>query len=207
MYRVVFAHGWGFDKYFWADTIRELKIDHYYLLDFGYTGNKNIPCIDQSLPLIGIGHSLGFAWLLKNLKSPSCLISVSGFECFYKIHDRQSIEKMRKNIKKNKIRQMRAFHKKAGLNVHMYSRVDEQSLLEGLDNLSHWNYKQTLDNMDIPVFAISSEDDRIIPVNKAKEIFRDFNLQIVATGKHVIPINNRTVYLDSLKRMLGEFGI
>ena len=207
MPRVVFAHGWGFDKTLWVDTIKRFNFNDYHLLDFGYTGNRDIVSICQTEPVIGIGHSLGFAWLLQNLENPICLISISGFDCFFKIYDSRDIEKMRRNLIRNKEAQMRAFHKKAGLNFHMYSRFDEQSLLEGLDNLSHWNYKQTLDNVDIPVFAISSEDDRIIPVNKAKEIFRDFNLQIVATGKHVIPINNRTVYLDSLKRMLGEFGI
>ena len=82
MPKIVFAHGWGFDKSLWADTIKRLKINDYYLLDFGYTGNRDVVSICQNEPLIGIGHSLGFAWLLQNLESPVCLISYLGLTAF-----------------------------------------------------------------------------------------------------------------------------
>ena len=53
MPRVVFAHGWGFDKTLWVDTIKRFKFNDYYLLDFGYTGNRDIVSICQTEPLIG----------------------------------------------------------------------------------------------------------------------------------------------------------
>ena len=102
MPRVVFAHGWGFDKTLWVDTIKRFNLDDYYLLDFGYTGNRDIVNICQSEPLIGIGHSLGFAWLLQNLENPVCLISISGFDCFFRIYDSRAIEKLRRNLIRNK---------------------------------------------------------------------------------------------------------
>ena len=131
MPRVVFAHGWGFDKTLWVDTIKRFKFNDYYLLDFGYTGNRDIVSICQTEPLIGIGHSLGFAWLLQNLENPVCLISISGFDCFFKIYDSRDIEKMRRNLIRNKQAQMRAFHKRAGTKLTNLPSFEEQYLIEG----------------------------------------------------------------------------
>ena len=207
MIRIIFAHGWGFDKNFWTDTINEFCIERYYLLDFGYTGQRNIPVISQSLPLIGVGHSLGFAWLLKNLRNPTCLISVSGFDCFYNIHHRKSIEKMRMNIQRNKLAQMRAFHKMAGTKSFTCQNYEERFLMEGIDNLLTWNYRERLNSLTVPVFAIASENDKIIPVNTAKNIFQNCNLKITSGGNHVIPENNRSEYLKFMEKIFCEFRL
>ena len=47
MVKVVFAHGWGFDKSIWYKTINRLNIDRPILLDFGYTFSSffsSLPC-------------------------------------------------------------------------------------------------------------------------------------------------------------------
>ena len=76
MVKVVFAHGWGFDKSIWYKTINRLNIDRPILLDFGYTGARQNLSLQNFNKVIGVGHSMGFMWLLKNLKNPVSLISI-----------------------------------------------------------------------------------------------------------------------------------
>ena len=207
MTNIVFAHGWGFDKNLWVDTIETFNISNYYLLDFGYTGTKTIPRIDESSPIIGIGHSLGFAWLLKNLKKPDCLVSISGFDCFYKIHPRQSIEKMRSNLKKNLAVQMKVFHKKAGSIFPTSPQYERQALTEGIENLLNWNLSKELESLTVPIFALASEDDKIVPPGHSKRMFHKFDFTVVKSGNHVIPKNNRPEYFRFINRVLNEIRL
>ena len=207
MPRVVFAHGWGFDKTFWVDTIKKFNIYDYYLLDFGYTGNRDIVNICQTEPLIGIGHSLGFAWLLQNLENLVCLISISGFDCFFRIYDSRDIENMRKNLIRNKQVQMRFFHKKAGTKFVSFPNFEEEYLVEGMKHLQTWDLNHRLNSLNIPVFAIASQNDKIVPLSYSKRIFENCNLKIVSSGDHVIPINNPSDYFEFIRGILHEFRI
>lgn len=207
MPKIVFAHGWGFDKTLWVDTIKRLKINDYNLLDFGYTGNRDVVSICQTEPLIGIGHSLGFAWLLQNLENPVCLISISGFDCFFRIWDSRAIEKMRRNLIRNKQAQMRAFHKKAGTKLTSLPSFEEKYLIEGLDNLQTWDFNHRLKTLNIPIFAIASQNDKIVPISHSKRIFENCILKIIPSGDHIIPINNQPDYFKFIEKVLREFGI
>ena len=207
MPKVVLAHGWGFDKTFWVDTIKKFNIYDYYLLDFGYTGNRDIVNICQTEPLIGIGHSLGFAWLLQNLENPVCLISISGFDCFFRIYDSRAIEKMRRNLIRNKQAQMRVFHKRAGTKLISLPNFEEQSLVEGLENLRTWDFNHRLKSLNIPIFAIASQNDKIVPISHSKRIFENCILKITPCGDHIIPINNQPDYFKFIGEVLREFRI
>ena len=204
---VVFAHGWGFDRSLWAETIKVFKIKNYLLPDFGYTGKRHVSNICQIEPTIGIGHSLGFAWLLKNLQNPLCLISISGFDCFYRIHDRKTIENMRTNLKRNTLAQMVAFHKKAGSRLMRFPHFEEIYLIEGISYLLSWDFKEKLNNSAMPIHAIASENDKIVPLGHTKRIFQNARLRIIETGDHVIPTNNRSEYFKFLEDVFREFGI
>tara|TARA_B100000035_G_scaffold270613_1_gene244996 strand:- start:269 stop:892 length:624 start_codon:yes stop_codon:yes gene_type:complete len=207
MPRVVFAHGWGFDKTLWVDTIKRFKINDYYLLDFGYTGNRDIVNICQTEPVIGIGHSLGFAWLLQNLESPVCLISISGFDCFFRIYDWRDIEAMRRNLTRNKQKQMRVFHKKAGTKLTSVPNFKEKYLIEGLNHLQTWDLNHKLNSLSVPIFAIASQNDKIVPLCHSKRIFENCILKIISRGDHVIPMNNRSDYFKFIEEVFREFGI
>ena len=207
MPRVVFAHGWGFDKTLWVDTIKRFKINDYYLLDFGYTGNRDIVNIFQTEPVIGIGHSLGFAWLLQNLESPVCLISISGFDCFFRIYDWRDIEVMRRNLTRNKQAQMRVFHKKAGTKLISVPNFKEKYLIEGLNHLQTWDLNHKLNSLRIPIFALASKNDKIVPLSHSKRIFENRILKIISRGDHVIPMNNRSDYFKFIEEVFREFGI
>ena len=84
MTQIVFAHGWGFDANIWKN-FNDKIFENYevYHLDFGYTTRSNCDLAKIKDGAVCIGHSIGFLWLLKNVKNPSVLISISGFSCFY----------------------------------------------------------------------------------------------------------------------------
>ena len=56
MVKVVFAHGWGFDKSIWHKTINKLNIDCPILLDFGYTGARQHLSLQNCNSKLFIAH-------------------------------------------------------------------------------------------------------------------------------------------------------
>ena len=124
MPKVVFAHGWGFDKTFWVDTIKRFNINGYYLLDFDIVGNRDVVNICQTEPLIGIGHS-GVCLVVTESGEPICLISIS--DLIFRISDSRDIENMRRNLLRNKQAQMRFLIKRLVL-INSLLNFEEQYL-------------------------------------------------------------------------------
>ena len=187
-------------------TINKLNIDSPILLDFGYTGSPQHLSLKNVNKVIGVGHSMGFMWLLKNLKNPVSLISVSGFDCFHSIYNKKIIESMRSNIKKNTSVQMKHFHKIAGAPYFSKRIFDCIALDEGLKNLGEWNLEENLCKSQIPIFSLASSDDKIIPIEYSKRVFRNFDLNIISGCGHVAPLSDDVLYYSFLKRALSVSG-
>ena len=206
MVKVVFAHGWGFDKSFWHKTIKKINIDRPILLDFGYTGAPKDLSLKNLNKVIGVGHSMGFMWLLKNLKNPISLISISGFDCFYSIYDKEVIKNMRRNIRKNTGTQMKYFHRIAGAPYFSKNFFDSVALDESLKNLGEWNLQEKLLKSQIPIFSLASSDDKIIPIEYSKRVFRNRDLNIISGCGHVPPLSDNVSYYKFLERALNVSG-
>jgi pimeloyl-[acyl-carrier protein] methyl ester esterase len=206
MVKVVFAHGWGFDKSIWHKTINKLNIDRPILLDFGYTGARQHLSLQNCNKVIGVGHSMGFMWLLKNLKNPVSLISISGFDCFYSIYNKEVIKNMRRNIRKNTGTQMKYFHRIAGAPYFSKNFFDSVALDEGLKNLGEWNLQEKLLKSQIPIFSLASSDDKIIPIEHSKRVFRNRGLNIISGCGHVPPLSDNVSYYRFLERALNVSG-
>ena len=114
---------------------------------------------------------------------------------------------MRKNLIRNKQAQMRVFHKMAGTKLTSLPNFEEQYLIEGLEHLQTWDFNHRLKSLNIPIFAIASQNDKIVPLCHSKRIFGNRILKIISRGDHVIPLNNRPDYFKFIEKVLREFRI
>ncbi len=208
MTQIVFAHGWGFDANMWKN-LNDKFFENYevYHLDFGYTRKLNCDLTKIKDGAICIGHSIGVLWLLKNVKNPSVLISISGFSCFYRYVETSIIYRMKKNIEKNTEVQMRKFYQKSGIKEKKTLNFDKELLLKGLSSLVVWDETKTLEKIHCPVFAIASFDDKIVPIEMSLEIWKNYELNIIPKGGHILPLSESKSCLKTIKRILNDIKI
>ena len=102
---------------------------------------------------------------------------------------------------------MRVFHKRAGTKKISLPNFEEQSLIEGLENLSTWDFNHRLKSLKIPIFAVASQNDKIVPISHSKRIFENCILKVIPSGDHIIPINNQPDYFKFIGEVLHEFRI
>lgn len=86
---LVLVHGWGFDPSIWEGIAAEemLRSRDLLVIDLGFReASGRWPARDEGLPadrpLVGVGHSLGFAWLLAQERAWDGLVSINGFPRF-----------------------------------------------------------------------------------------------------------------------------
>ena len=208
MTQIVFAHGWGFDKNIW-NKMNDKVFDSYeiYQIDFGYTGDLNCDLNKIQDGAVCIGHSIGFLWLLKNVKNPSALISISGFSCFYNFIEKNIIKKMKRNIEKKTKAQMRNFYRMSGNKEKKLPNFNKKFLLDGLDWLLNWDETKTLEQIKCPIFPISSIDDKIVPIEVSKQIWKKYELNLTSAGGHLLPINESKFCLKIIKRVLNDIKV
>ena len=112
---LVFVHGWGTSPFVWKGMVDAFQEHQCYMVNLGFLGEE-----DLSVPngkFIGIGHSLGGAWLLKHYPERlSGFVSVASFNCFYKHIPTKFLNSMRRNIAKDPAKQLQDFWHHAGFN-------------------------------------------------------------------------------------------
>ena len=87
--QLLFAHGWGYDRHFWAPLAERLAErlpgqppGEQRFIDLGFRGPAQTPQLDPTRPRVAIGHSLGFAWLLREGIACDALVAINGFTRF-----------------------------------------------------------------------------------------------------------------------------
>lgn len=136
---VLFVHGWGLGPGLWRPLLREMKDLSCETLDLGFfdPSKQSIP---RGQPVVMVGHSLGFLWLLMHHQAPwfsQCrgLLSISGFSRFSHTHDfphgvhHRILERMIRRLPKDPQGVLNDFRQKSGLlhqGVHQDAHQDEQ---------------------------------------------------------------------------------
>lgn len=79
--KLLFAHGWGFDRHFWEPLTTLLPKWEHVVDDQGYFGETNAPVVDG--PCLAVTHSFGTIRLL-SAPPPGLIgiVAVNGFERF-----------------------------------------------------------------------------------------------------------------------------
>ncbi|MEO5349836.1 MAG: hypothetical protein H7836_09330 [Magnetococcus sp. YQC-3] len=84
---LLLVHGWGLGPGVWRGVRRLLPGWRCHVLDLGFFGTPQLQ-VPAGVPLLAVGHSLGFLWLLHHLERAewrqACvgLVSIAGFSRF-----------------------------------------------------------------------------------------------------------------------------
>ncbi len=188
---LLLVHGWGFDAGFWEPLRRALPEHEAVAVDFGFTGRPRMP-EPPSGPVVGIGHSLGFAWLLRQEFDFAGLVAINGFARFTKAADFphgthvRVLERMRARFAEAPEAVHRDFMRRCGICNAAADGLDHARLAEGLGWLADWDARARLRG---PLLALAGGADAIVPEAMAREMFPEADLRWRPGANHLLPVS------------------
>lgn len=199
--KLVFVHGWGSAPFVW----NELKphFDQYdcHFVNLGFIGEENIDIPKGKF--IGIGHSLGGLWLLKNYpEQMSGFISIASFNCFHKHIGQNVLTKMQANVVKDTTAQIKYFWHHAGLDQpEGFMNLNPLKLIEGLKWLSKW---ESFPPKNLPVKILACRNDQIVPEEMTSDLWKDFSIEWINEGGHILPVTQSRWCTDHIKKFIDD---
>ncbi len=201
MTTLVFAHGWGSGPFVWQKILSEFSDYDVHVIDMGFLGKEDLTMPDG--PFIGIGHSLGGMWLLKNYPDQMTgFVSIASFNCFHKHTAQHILSKMQKNVIKDTAAQLKDFWHYAGMKQPKdIMNLKPLKLLEGLKSLSKWQ----ADIPDkLPIKVLASRNDHIVPPKMTVDIWESYGISWLDTGGHMLPITESQWCVAQIKEFLKD---
>lgn len=199
---IVFVHGWGSGGFVWKYILPHFEEHNVHVVNLGFLGDEDITLPEGKF--IGIGHSLGGLWLLQHYPEHlSGFISVASFNCFHKHIKRQILEQMKRNVIKDTITQVKDFWHHAGLDKSSgFINLKPAKLIEGLSWLSKWDANIP---HNIPIKILASRDDNIVPEKMTRDIWKNYDIEWVDDGGHMLPITKDEWCVKHIKKFIDDF--
>lgn len=211
---LLLVHGWGFGPGVWRSVIRALPNWDYHTLDLGFFG-KPQQQIPEERPLLAIGHSLGFLWLLQHLEQAPMrkfclgLVSISGFSRFAHCNNfphgiaPKILQRMGQQIPKHGSKVLAEFRQQSGWHGSPGQKPihNPTSLLQGLDWLQQWDGRDSLKNWDGPLSILAAKDDQIVPPQLTTACFAADSVHWVMNGGHILPITRAEECANTIKNL------
>jgi pimeloyl-[acyl-carrier protein] methyl ester esterase len=216
MIKLIFCHGWGFNKYFFAKLAALLAEFPSILLDSGYFSPKNIAKImpeNHEDYYIGIGHSLGFAEILAMPIKWHALVSISSFgEFIENKNDKVALLSMIRKFKNRPEIVLKDFYKKCGLSaddlaqfmLHNSAGLDQEFLLQDLKRLISLNIKDKIAELSCPVLVLHALDDQIVNGPKIISGFSNGRYFFCNKGGHALGFKRAEFCWEKIKEFLSE---
>jgi len=220
---LVLVHGWGFDSGFWSPLCTALKGIETRIADLGFFGAPRVIDPPTDRPVIAIGHSLGLLWLLKNRPFAwQGLISISGMPRFLRSDNfphgvaPRFLDRMKSRFNEDPLLTLNEFRSRCGwpqvateseLSADIAARIDVPRLGEGLDWLSDWDARGSLENETAPVLALAGDNDAIVPWALSRSVFGQGDLSelhCAKGGSHVLPYEQPQWCADRIGDFLGK---
>lgn len=196
---LVLVHGWGFDAEVWRPFRRALTGLEAETVDLGFFGRPRAPALDGRGPLVAVGHSLGFLWLLRQRPFPwRALVSIAGMPRFTRTEDfRQGVAprvvaRMAERFAAEPSATLADFRARCGLaDALAADGMDLDRLGEGLRWLAEWDARPALAEDSGPLLALAAEDDAIVPLGLSEAAFAGrpgTAFHRSADGGHALPV-------------------
>ena len=198
---IVFAHGWGSGPFVWKDMIEAFSDYECHMIDMGFFGDEDLNVPERKF--IGIGHSLGGSWLLKNhADQMEAFVSIGSFNCFYKHIPTHFLSAMKRNIAKDAFTQLKDFWHHAGLDKKDgFKELKAQKLIQGLTWLSKWE-----NNIphNLPIRVLASRNDQIVPEKMTFDIWGNHQIDWVDDGGHMLPLTQSQWCIEKAKEFIND---
>lgn len=182
--------GWGFGPGLWRPFMREIEalgwsgraLDPGWLArDGAWPERLRIP--DD--PLVMVGHSLGFLWLLDQLETPGLhdhclgLVGIGGFSRFSRGDDFPAgvqpgvLASMRRKLARDPLAVLNDFRRRCGWQPLSGAPPPAGTgrLDAGLEWLETWDRRRVLDTWEKPLLALAGRDDPIVTPAMAEACF------------------------------------
>ncbi len=189
---LVFVHGWTFDAGFWDPLRAELDGLATAAIDLGFRGEQlEIPKLRP--PLIAIGHSLGFLWLLHERPFAwTKLIAVNGFPRFVEgdgfspAVPASTVERMIDGMDKDPGAVVRDFLALCG-GGEPADDLNAPRLRDGLDWLLSWDARAVMGGEKVQ--ALAGRGDPIVSDAMTEHGFAGHPIHW-HEGGHLLPLND-----------------
>jgi pimeloyl-[acyl-carrier protein] methyl ester esterase len=196
---LVLVHGWGFDAEVWEPFRRALGGLATETVDLGFFGRPLRPALKGRGPVVAVGHSLGFLWLLSQRPFPwRALVSVAGMPRFTRAGDFSEgvaprlVARMAARFAVEPAATLEDFRARCGCADGAPAEgMDVGRLGEGLRWLAEWDARPALADEAAPVLALAAEDDAIVPPALSEAVFGGRSgtvLHRTGKGGHALPV-------------------
>jgi pimeloyl-[acyl-carrier protein] methyl ester esterase len=198
MTEIVFVHGWGFDARAWDRVRQGLPDFETEAVDLGFYGRPAGTSANGREPVIAVGHSLGFLWLLHERPFPwRALVSVSGMARFARAPGYahgvapRVLDAMIAKLRQAPDEVVAEFFGRCGIDGDVGDGLDESRLGEALIWLKDWDARDEFAAEESPVLALFAEDDAIVPRALSETNFAaraNTTVAARADGGHALPV-------------------
>jgi len=193
MTKIIFVHGWGFDGSIWDNVICELNDIETVCLDLGFFGQEQTSFNDKDA--IFITHSMGLAWVLKNVKpSYKGLVSINGFTKFCQAEDwpegvpQRMLSRMIRQFDKNPETVWSDFMIKSGLDNPVYPPYTNLATLsKGLKDLGEWDVREEFSALSCPKLICCAKGDMIVSEKLSDDSFGK-GVEWYESANHLLPL-------------------
>ncbi|MDY0883703.1 alpha/beta fold hydrolase [Dongia soli] len=207
---ILLVHGWGYDATIWdevADRLAGLPIRR---IDLGFFGQ-----VQTELPretCIGVGHSLGFLWLLRQAL-PICkaLVAVNAFSRFTETADFQPgvaprlLTRMRQQFERQPAAVLDDFWQRCGA-AGPTQPAETSRLSAGLSWLQDWDERDRLAAFDGPLSVIASQADAIVSPAMTMRAFAGEDLLWHESAGHALPRQDPAWLAAQLRQIWDSAG-
>ena len=191
MNQLIWSHGWGFDRTFFSSLCLALPEYEHFIIDWGYFNTPSLPQVDQERPLIGIGHSLGFAKLFNLPFSYKGVVSLGGFTRFCQIDRSKSgtpkriLERMLNQFQNHPHQVLQNFYRSCGLTPLFMKTVplNTSLLFQDLNQLIGLN----IDLPPVKCLALAARNDQISSLLHQQDLFPSLEIM---EGEHNFPLQS-----------------
>ena len=211
---LVFVHGWGFDAGSWRDIQEELPDFDCETVDLGFYGRPAASRANGAAPVVAVGHSLGFLWLLHERPFPwRGLVSISGMPRFARSADYRCgvaprvLDAMIGRLADDPTDSLAEFFEACGCaSPRAIAGADQSRLAEGLRWLKEWDARDVLAQQQAPVLALYADDDAIVPKTMSESVFAarpNTRLCRRADGGHALPVTRARWCAGQIREFVG----
>ena len=193
----LFVHGWAGTPRLWDPVRAELSAR-------GVAVGDMVTAVlseGTGRPLIGIGHSLGSAWLLVHGPTLAGFVAINGFTRFTSSPDFPAgthpriLMQMRRRLLADPAAVLGDFHGRAGLPLPD-DHPDAQTLAQGLDLLGSIDARAAFAALSVPHAALCGEEDVIVPPAQSRDSFPD--PVMLPDAGHALPVSHPGLCADHI---------
>lgn len=203
--RVVFVHGWGFDRTLWNSVVAALPQFDSTTVELGFLGSN--PSVFQPQPDdVLIGHSLGLLWGMTQNAHWSAVIAINAFACFTGPLESSAcvrpatLRAMRLGLARDAAATLAKFYAMFDSRLSV-GQFDGPRLADGLELLERQKITETL---AVPSLVLASRNDPLVPVSASEALAARMQTAITwhDSGGHLLPLTQPLWCANAIRAFL-----